>query len=475
MKDNSRFFSSLGLLIVLNAVVKPLWIFGIDRQVQVHVGAAEYGTYFSIFNLSIVLSFMLDWGLTNFFNRRLSVSRDNFERDAGSLIFLRLLAAIMYSGVIVLIAWFSGITRWSIVAYVILIQVFTSLFVFFRAIITSQQWFHTDAWLSVLDKLLMIILCGSFLYLPAFSPDFTIEVFLLIQLSCTLLANIVTLAILFRRRFFFSFRKLWPAKEVFLTAFPFAMILLLMSFHSRIDGFLLERLSGAEEAGKYAASYRLLDAANTVGYLFASFLLPFIAKSWSEKQDISNVTLSVRHILLLMAITASATTYFLAPWLQELLYHHSDPDYILVMQWCLPALFGYSLVQVYGTILTATGRVQAFCLIMLIAVMINLVLNLILIPTHGAVGSCIAALASQVFAGIVTMLFVTKKLSLPLDPRSWFIYMIISIALVAFLYFATGNMNNWMLLVCTAILSLGLGLLTKIIRIHTWKISIKAD
>ena len=76
MKEISRFYSSLSLLIVLNAIVKPIWIFGIDRQVQNEVGVAAYGTYFSILNLSIVLSFLNDWGLTVFYNRHLAAKNE---------------------------------------------------------------------------------------------------------------------------------------------------------------------------------------------------------------------------------------------------------------------------------------------------------------------------------------------------------------------------------------------------------------
>lgn len=470
MKDNSRFYSSLGLLIVLNAVVKPLWIFAIDRQVQVEVGAAEYGTYFSIFNLSIVLSFLLDWGLTNFFNRRLSISTENFSRDAGSLIFLRLLAAMVYAIVICSIAYFSGVQRWDILISVIVVQVLTSMFVFFRAIITSQQWFSVDAWLSVLDKLLMIILCGSLLYLPSLAGTINIDRFLMIQIICTATANIITIIILYRRKFFFAFTHLWPEKYVLKTALPFAMILLLMSFHSRIDGFLLERLSSAEEAGKYAASYRLLDAANTVGYLFASFLLPFISKNWSEKKDISSVALRVRHILLLMSIGVVCITLFFTPWLQELLYHTRDEGYIEVMRWCLPALFGYSLVQVYGTILTATGRVRQFSFIMLASVLANLVLNIFLIPTYGAVGSCIAALVSQLMAGVLTMTLVRSKISIQFDIRSWIVYIFIAAVLSLFLYLAISvNLNAWFTIILSALIVLLFGFATKLIDLSAWK------
>jgi len=476
MKENSRFYSSLGLLILLNAVVKPLWVFAIDRQVQIEVGAAEYGTYFAIFNLSIVLSFLLDWGLTNFFNRQLAISRENFARDAGTLVILRLVAAVIYTLVICLIAFVSGIRRWDILLSVVLIQVLTSMFVFFRAIITSQQWFRIDAWLSILDKLLMIILCGSFLYLPAFVGSITIERFLILQVVCTSIANIATLATLARKKFYFSFKKWWPEKYVFKTAMPFAIILLLMAFHARVDGFLLERISGAEEAGKYAASYRLLDASNTFGYLFASFLLPFIARNWAEKKNITEVALGVRHLLMLMAITISALCIFLAPWIQDLLYHHTDPGYISVLQWCLPSLLGYSLVQVYGTVLTATGRVQDFSYIMLCAVLINLALNIILIPLYGALGSCIAALASQGMAGITTMVYSNIKLSLRIHLRSWLIYIFIAISLSVFLYVSNElELNRWLTVFSTGSIALALGLATRIIDIKTWLNSVREN
>ena len=66
----SRFYSSLGLLVVLNLIIKPIWIFAIDRKVQLEVGQEEYGSYFALLNLSIILSFMLDLGFTNYFNRQ---------------------------------------------------------------------------------------------------------------------------------------------------------------------------------------------------------------------------------------------------------------------------------------------------------------------------------------------------------------------------------------------------------------------
>src|SRR5215813_14503541 len=97
MKETSKFYSSLLLLIILNAIIKPFWIFGIDRQVQNITGAAEYGTYFSLLNLSIVFGFLLDWGLTNFINRELAAKRAELSEQLSSFLFVKFLFAIIYA------------------------------------------------------------------------------------------------------------------------------------------------------------------------------------------------------------------------------------------------------------------------------------------------------------------------------------------------------------------------------------------
>ena len=197
-----------------------------------------------------------------------------------------------------------------------------------------------------------------------------------------------------------------------------------MSVHSRLDGFLLERIhpNGAYEAGVYAAAYRLLDASNTMVYLFVTFLLPYIAKQWSEQKDIQAVILENRHMVLMFSITIVVVVLMLAPWIQQILYHHDNVKASEVLQWCMPVLIGFSLVHIYGTVMTATGQILQFCYITLAAIIINIVLNFFLIPSLGAKGSCIAALASQWFCGITAMLYVKQKTGINIHFRSLLIY-----------------------------------------------------
>ncbi len=472
MKTASRFYSSLGLLLVLNILVKPLWIFGIDRPVQNIAGTVVYGTYFSLFNLTFILSFLLDWGLSSFFNRQLATDPAAYNRNAGIFFRLKLWMILFYAAVVYVIAWVSGIENLNWLWLLIGIQALTSLFLFTRSIISAHQWFRADAWFSVLDKALMILLCGGFLLFPAWGI-LSIDRFLWIQLICTGLALAAALFLLRQKGLRFSImtpnEKINPLLKA---ALPYALIVLLMSAHYRLDGFLLERLhpQGAYEAGLYAGAYRLLDAANMGGFLLASFLLPFIARHQSDQSMVNQAVLTIRHFLLLLAFGITAMALLLAPWIQTLLYHNDSPAAITVLQYCLPALIGYSLVQVYGTVLTATGHIWTLCGIVLVALLLNTGLNLYWIPTHGALGACYAALISQTACGLACMLMARYKTGLSVQWQSLFTTILIGAMLFCFLYFGQSFISNTTGLISAGIVFVfGLAVMTRLVDLRKWK------
>lgn len=477
MKESSGFYSSLSLLIVLNAIIKPVWIFGIDRQVQNAVGTFEYGSYFALFNLSIVLSFLLDWGLTAYFNRH-QAAQQNLAEHAGLFLLVKLLLSVLYVVIILIAAYLARVDRWDIVWGVALIQVFSSLFLFFRSIITAAQWFRTDAWLSVLDKTLMIMLCGSLLFFPAIFGIMTINKFLWVQASCTALAMISAGVVLLRRGINFStgtFSRFFT-KRLFRGALPYGVIVLLMGLHFRIDGFLLERLhpGGSYETGIYAAAYRLLDAANMIGFLVASFLLPYVARQWHQGKDINAVILTVRHCVLGYATVVAMVAIFLSPWLQWLLYHQTDAYSIEVMAWCLPAIIGYSLMYIYGTVMTATGHINALCLITAGSVVINLTLNLLFIPTMGAKACCLAALVSQGAGAIAAMVYARQKLKVPLDTGSLLINIFIAGVLFALLYWGDQwPVSKWGLVIAASMIAILILIATRLFKPGEWMTSLK--
>lgn len=470
MKKPASFYSSLFWMIVLNVVIKPAWVFGIDRQVQNQVGTEEYGIYFSLFNLSVVFVFLLDWGLTIYFNRQLAIH--GTASSLASFLQLKLLFSLAYAVIVFWAAWITGVRRWNIVLYVILIQVLYSLLMFFRAALTARQFFSIDAWISVIDKSLMLIVAGILLYYPLFHGAMNIARFAWLQVVCLATANLVALFFLWKKDLLHYLRfSGFPGMKLFKQAIPFALVVLLMSLHARIDAFLLERINddGAYEAGIYAGAYRLLDAANMVGTLATAFLLPYIAKRWSDKDDINEVVLTGRNFLLMFSIAVSVVVFFMGDWIQELLYHLRDPKAADVLKWCLPALIGYSLTQVYGTVLTATGHIRAFCTIVAIFALINITLNVILIPWIGAIGCCITALCTQIGGGLTIAWFASRKIGLVVNARAVFVYIFTALLLGSFLYGGTiWSLNKYFLIAFSIFVTVLIMHLSRMMDLTKW-------
>ena len=427
-------------------------MFFIDRQVQNQVGHEEYGKYFALLNLSYVLFFLSDAGLSNMINQRMAKGE---QLNVPYLLRFKALLLLLYFITGCFIGWITGITHWNWFLYILLVQILTSVFVLLRSIITAHQFFSADAWFSVLDKTLMTLVCGAIIYSSLFGP-ISLLLFLQIQSVCTGLAVIFAAGFLWKKELM---QKTEKDKIPVLMGFilPFALIILLMAVHYRLDGFLLERIhhNGALQAGIYASAYRLLDAGNMVGYLAASFLVPFVARHKADIGSVDSAVLVARHALLLFTIGIVCFTIVFAPWIQQLLYHSDSPYDIQVMQWCIAALPGYFLVHIYGSVLTATGKFRAFIMIMLVCVCINIVLNLILIPSEGAFGCCVAAVASQYTCGLLSAAVAIKKFQLKLHYSSVGIYLLVAGLLMGFFYFArSAGFNVWIVVSTAALLTL---------------------
>ena len=421
---------------LLNLVIKPVWIFGIDRELQNTVGHEAYGSYFALLNLSIVLSFIADAGLTNMMNRKLAAGE---ALHMPQLIRLKILLSLVYIGVVALFGVVSGISLWQILILVTAIQLLNSFLVFFRNMITARQMFKTDAWISVIDKLMMIVVFGSYFYLPLLQGSVDLVQFLSYQLIITLIVTLIAALIAFKG--YSTANQPSKASVILSGALPFTAIIFFMSLHTRLDGFLLERIhpNGALEAGIYASAFRLLDAGNMVGYLVASFLVPFVAHNLSNKNIIEQTVIKLRHLLMIPGVAIMVTIIAFAPGVYALLYDTPGDYHAEVLSLCIAVLPAYYLIHIYGSVLTARGLLKQFLYIIVFAALVNLLLNLILIPDYGAKGSCIAALVSQYLCAMLCFFLCTQHEQFSYHLRSFVVYITTGILLFIFFYVTKSN------------------------------------
>lgn len=424
-------------MILLNAVIKPVWIFGIDRHVQLQAGQVEYGKYFALLNLTFIFNIILDLGVTGYVNRTAAARHSSLPEIAYQSFIGKLFFSFFYFIIIFSVAYISGAGDYLLLFLLCLVQVITSFLLWGRGMISAMQLFKTDSWLSVADKALMILFAGIWLYTPLISTKITVTGFVWIQLIAVLLAFLLCIYFLTRQSLFgFTKTGKWTLIHVIKESWPYAVTVFFMGLHNRADAFLLERFhtNGPHETGIYAAAYRLLDAGNMVGYLFATILVSYWAKHAGEKPVIQK-SLALSHQLLIPAgILAACVSLFLHRPLYNLLYHHGDSYADEILKWCLVTVIPFFITHLYGTLLTATGRIKILMWLVIISALINFIANLFFVPVYGAKACVFIALFTQMLLALATIYFCRSKMNTDVKPVLWIQYLAVGIITAVVLF-----------------------------------------
>lgn len=418
-----RFFvKNLLFVIIVNLLVKPVWVLLIDRTVQNRVGHAEYGTYQALLNLAIIFNIVLDLGLTYYNTRIISGKPTKLRTLFPAILSARLVLIIAYSIIVFIIGLSIGYTSRELLLLVgvLFIQSFNSLVLFFRGNVSSLQKFKVDAVLSVTDRLLMIAICGFLLFYPTTAEKFKIEWFVITQIisySITIIIGYIVLKRITKTKLSFSF-DLAEVIKIIRQGLPYASLVFLMSIHMRSDTILVERLSGEDSktyAGIYAAAYRLLDVGNMFGIMFSGMLLPLFGRMLSQNKDIQPIIRVSVNLLLPAAYIVSIACIYFGLDIMQLLYVHTNEDSGKVLAWLMGCFPAYCIMYIHSTLLTANNNLKLLNRIALTGVIINLSMNLILIPQMNALGAAITAFTTQITLAACYIIFSGSKLGLRKD------------------------------------------------------------
>lgn len=405
-----KFITNLGFLLFLNLLVKPFWIFGIDRTVQNLVEPGEYGFYFSILNFTFLFNILLDFGITNFNNRNIAQNNHLLNKHFSGITVLRFLLGVFYAIIVFSVALIIGYdSRHLYFLFFLVINQFLIAFVLYlRSNISGLLLFRTDSIMSVLDRLLMILICSVLIWGNITEQPFRIIWFVYAQTFSYLITALIALSIVVKKA---AFKKLsWNTSFFVLIikqSFPFALLVLLMSFYNRIDSVMLERLlpgsEGIRQVDIYAKAYRWLDAVNMIAYLFSVLLIPIFARLIKEKSSVNEIVKLSFTILFTVAIVISIGSAFFSQNLMELLYKGQVSEAKSVFELLILGFIPISVTYIFGTLLTANGNLKALNIMAFTAVVLNIGLNLILIPRMQALGSAYASLTTQFVTALVQL------------------------------------------------------------------------
>ncbi len=444
-----KFVTNLILLLFLNLLIKPFWIFGIERTVQNVVGNESFGLYFALFSFSVILNIILDLGITNFNNRNIAQNNHLLTKHLSNIVGLKFLLSVFYALICLIVAAIIGYDKiqFHLLFFLIFNQFLISFTLYLRSNISALHLFRTDSLLSVLDRTLMIVIIGMLLFTKVVPIEFNIQVFVYAQTIAYVLSTLITFTIVLSKAKKFVLRfDLRFFLVILKQSYPYALLILLMSFYNRVDSIMLERMLpnpiGKEQAGIYAQAFRLNDAVSMFGLLFGGLLLPIFSKMIKDKEHVGQMVKLSFTLIFVPAIVIFISSAFYAHEIMNLLYHQSAHESASILGFLMAGFLGLVTTYIFGTLLTANGSLKQLNLMALSGMVLNICLNLILIPKIQALGSAYASMITQIYTALIQVIIAVTIFKLRINYQ--FIgHVLFYGALVLVAAIASRYIDNW--------------------------------
>lgn len=417
-----KFVTNLALLLFLNLLVKPLYALGIDVGVQNAVGASEYGKYFILLNFSLIFQVILDLGIENFSRREIARHSHLLNKYFSLILPMKLILGLLYFGICSLVGYFMGwkAHEFGLLLVLLFNQFLASFVLYFRANLGGMHMFRADSIISVIDRFVVIVICGLLLLDPVTRMAFRIEWLVYAQTAAYLISAGFAFSLVFSKseviRFRFDRRYY---RSILRNSLPFALLFMLMAIYLRTDSLLLGKLlpDGKHQAGIYAQSFRIIEILSNYGYLFTIILLPVFSRMIKQQESVANLTRLSFTLLFVPAGTLAFGIISYRTEIIELLYQYNLHHSSTVLGILIFSFLGMCVTYIFGTLLTANGSLRQLNTMAALAVILNLTLNLLLIPRYGIIGAAIANALTQILTAFYQVFLAAHIFRLRTDLR----------------------------------------------------------
>ncbi len=194
------------------------------------------------------------------------------------------------------------------------------------------------------------------------------------------------------------------ARQLVRFGFPLALSAVAIGVYHRIDQVMLHNMAGDRVLGPYVIAVQLIELFSTLPVALMSSLFPVLSQTARDEPAFMHyLGTSYRVLLLVVFGVCAVMTPVAAPMIQLLYGKEYLPTaaLLIVLIWSeVPVFFGV----VINSGLIARGLQRYLPASTIAGAIVNVVLNLAVIPRYGALGASWATVASYCLAGIFLFL-----------------------------------------------------------------------
>lgn len=420
----------------------------LENIVQDRIGHEQYGLFAALNALAFLFIVIVDLGINQFVTKKFA-SEAQVKGEIYSAYFsFKFALAGFYPFFMVLVGYLLGYNNQEILLLFLISLSYCALqlIMYLRAKFQASQLFSIDSIASIADKTVLIVFTSALLWMGITLHNY-IEARLFAALLGFVIVVIPAIKIYSPKAFIFKWNYLnW--KSIVKQTYPFAFITVLFSVHDKIDQVMIERMLGDHASGLYAGAYRWLDAFMMFLWIILPMFFARFALYKNTQQDMSKVLTMAQIVSAVPMIFVSCFVWFYGEQLFFLLGNSTRVE-ILEMTRCLKILFIAVFFHAYfaclGTLLSATGGEFYINRMLIFSILINVVLNIFLLPIMGIVGAAVATAVSTLFISVSYLIYIVKNRSVSIDFSIYIKLCILTVGNVSAFYVCSIYDVQWLL------------------------------
>ncbi len=371
------------------------------------IGAESIGQYVFVLSFITVFALVVDIGTNHYITREVARNPNNsqnlFSNIIGFKVFSSIIAVLLGLGLALLLNYDIGVMQLLYIAFVLMIV--ESFVLSIYAVIRGFHNLRFEAVTTVLVHAMIFI--GGFLVLQRTDDIRLLLLVLLLAHGLNVLFGIFILRanfnIKFRLKFDITF---W--KKILPIVLPFALAAGFSKIYGAFDQIMLSKMAAATELGFYAVAYKLTFALQFIPMALIAPLYPHLSKINQDGERSSNLFAKSFLYLLVLSLPIVAVVSIFAKDIILLFY---SPEYfasIIILQLLIISLPFLFLNFPIGSLLNATDRQRVQTKNMGLALGLNIILNIILIPLYEARGAALASSISTLFLFVIGLVSIAR-------------------------------------------------------------------
>lgn len=373
-----------------------------------YIGAEGTGKYFFALSFTTIFVIFVDMGFNNVLIREAAKMKDKMQRFFSTVISAKMLFAVLtYIATIVTINLMGYPEQTRHLVYLSAVtMVFDSFHQSIYGTLRAIGDLRWEAMGIVGSQVLTLSLGSYFLFF-----DFPL-IFLILAFTIPSIINVIYSGTVLFLNYNIKFKPKFH-KPTFVhlgkIAVPFALAAIFERVYSNVDTVILSKMAGNESVGWYSIPKKISNAFR----FFPSALIAAVYPRFSEhfknnKEKLSYLFERGMKYLLIIAFPIAVGIMILAPDIIVQIYTKEYLNSILPLRVLMVAMIFSFVGFLTGGMLNACEKQKTQTAIVGVTMVVNIILNLILIPEYGILGASIAALIGNAILAIVGYYFIPK-------------------------------------------------------------------